>query len=157
MLVSTSRKPSRRTRAFTRALAAYLGVHSLNRGKRSLSELFEMASEDDGRLVMVGERMGNPTLLTFYKEGVPLFWIAFTSPPIRRADVDVRILPIEVEGRGELCDCLREFFENDVPSQSEARKTLKVGANELELYTCGERVLTLKLRGFGRGVHGHSV
>lgn len=157
MLVTTSRKPSRRTRAFTRALAAYLGVHSLNRGKRSLSELFELASEDDGRLVMVGERMGNPALLTFYREGVPLFWISFTSPPIRREEVDVRILPLGVEGNGELCDCLRSFFEDGDHPQGEARKTLKVSADELEMYTCGERVLTLKLRGFRRVAHAHTL
>jgi len=157
MLVSTSRKPSRRTRAFSRALAAYLGVHHLNRGKRSLTELFELASEDDGRLVMVGERMGNPTKLTFYRESVPLFWIAFTSPPIRKEDVDVRILPLDVEGNGELCESLRSFFEEEGHPQGGARKTLKVSANELELYTCGENVLTLKLRGFGKGEHAHTL
>ncbi len=146
MLLSTCRKPSRKTRAFSRALVAYLEAHYLSRGKRSLSELFELASENDGRLVLVEERTGNPTKLNVYRDGVQLFWFSFSCPPIKEGER--RILPIEVEGEGVLYECMKDFFEQS-GLECECCKRIEVSADELGLYACEDEVMVLKLRGFG--------
>lgn len=148
MLLSTCRGSSRKTRAFSRALVAYLEAHYLSRGKRSLSELFKIASEDDGRLVLVGERMGVPSKLTFYRDGVELFWFSFTCPSIEGV-VERRALPIVIKGEGVLYECLKDFFGQGSPVDCEYCKTLKVGADQLALYACDDEVATLKLRGLG--------
>ncbi|WJI09033.1 Brix domain-containing protein [Methanobacterium sp. CWC-01] len=67
MLITTSRKPSQRTRSFGRALERVLPARYLNRGKMSLREVFLKAKELGFDSVMViSERYGNPSRLEFF-------------------------------------------------------------------------------------------
>ena len=60
MLISTSRKPSQKTRKFCKNLAHATGSTSVNRGKSNMRELLLKA------LAIVNEIKGNPSRVTFY-------------------------------------------------------------------------------------------
>ncbi len=69
ILVTTSRKPSPRTRSFSRDVARALGASYFTRGKANLETVFSMVPEEDDRLVMIKERRGNPSLIEIYHRG----------------------------------------------------------------------------------------
>ncbi len=67
MLISTSRKPSQKTRKFCKTLARTTDSTSVNRGKMNMRELLLKALEvDEVNLAIVNEIKGNPSKITFY-------------------------------------------------------------------------------------------
>lgn len=67
MLITTSRRPSPRTRSFARALERVLPSKYLNRGKMSLREVFLKGKElGFSPLMVISERDGNPSRLEFF-------------------------------------------------------------------------------------------
>ena len=67
MLISTSRKPSQKTRKFCKTLARTTDSTSVNRGKMNMRELLLKALElDEINLAIVNEIKGNPSKITFY-------------------------------------------------------------------------------------------
>ncbi|WP_405267742.1 ribonucleotide-diphosphate reductase subunit beta [Methanobrevibacter sp.] len=67
MLISTSRKPSQKTRKFCKNLAHATGSTSVNRGKMNMRELLLKALEvDEFNLAVVNEIKGNPSRISFY-------------------------------------------------------------------------------------------
>lgn len=77
MLISTSRKPSSKTRAFCKNLSHALGCKYINRGKMSMRQL-QLKSAEYGfdSIVLVYEMKGNPSKITFFSnEGVELLVI----------------------------------------------------------------------------------
>ena len=67
MLISTSRKPSQKTRTFCKNFQHAFGFEYTNRGKSSLRDLLIKASElGHDSLVLVYQIKGNPSKLTFY-------------------------------------------------------------------------------------------
>lgn len=67
MLISTSRKPSQKTRKFCKTLAHATGSSSVNRGKMNMRELLLKALElEEVNLAVVNEIKGNPSKITFY-------------------------------------------------------------------------------------------
>ena len=71
ILLTTSRKPSPRTRSFVKELSMTLPcVHRVNRGKKTLLELgLEALRKNIRYIIVVGERKGNPSLLRIYSVG----------------------------------------------------------------------------------------
>jgi rRNA maturation protein Rpf1 len=66
ILVTTSRKPSPRTRTFSRDFAKALGAEYFTRGKANLGQVFSLLRDEGDVLVMVKERRGNPSLIEVY-------------------------------------------------------------------------------------------
>ncbi len=67
LLITTSRRPSRRTRTFIRDLYHVIpGAKRVNRGKKSIEDLKKLAiGEGFKRVLIVGTLRGNPSTLTF--------------------------------------------------------------------------------------------
>ncbi len=67
MLISTSRKPSSKTRAFCKNLSHALDTDYVNRGKMSMREL-QLKSATSGlrNIALVYEMKGNPSKITFF-------------------------------------------------------------------------------------------
>ncbi len=67
LLITTSRRPSRRTRSFVRDLYHVIpGAKRVNRGKKSVEDLKKLAiGEGFKRVLIVGTMKGNPSTLTF--------------------------------------------------------------------------------------------
>ncbi len=67
MLISTSRKPSQKTRRFCKNFSHAFGFDYTNRGKSSLRDLLVKAAQlGHDSLVLVYQIKGNPSKLTFY-------------------------------------------------------------------------------------------
>ena len=75
VLVTTGRKPTANTRRFAKRIAEFINGTHINRGKSSLSELFELGYQ---RVLMVGQRHGSPAELIFYIDGVEALYLAMT-------------------------------------------------------------------------------
>jgi len=69
ILITTTRRPSRRTRSFVRDLYHVLpNAIRRNRGKMSLEDLNELALQSGAeRVLVVGTSRGNPSFLSFYE------------------------------------------------------------------------------------------
>ena len=67
VLISTSRKPSQKTRTFCKNLSHAFGFDYTNRGKSSLRDMLVKASQmNHDTLLLVYQIKGNPSKLTFY-------------------------------------------------------------------------------------------
>ncbi|WP_456472716.1 rRNA maturation protein [Methanocaldococcus sp.] len=62
MIITSSRKPSQRTRSFLRDLERTLNIPYIQRGKLSLKDLFNI----DKHILLIGEFRGNPGTLVVY-------------------------------------------------------------------------------------------
>ncbi|OIO26211.1 hypothetical protein AUJ14_02320 [Candidatus Micrarchaeota archaeon CG1_02_55_22] len=69
LFITTSRKPSVRTRRLAKWLAVLLAGKNENRGKQSVQELLDAAREAGcNRILLVYESHGNPSKLSFLDE-----------------------------------------------------------------------------------------
>ncbi len=69
LLISTSRKPSQKTRIFCKNLAHTFGFEYTNRGKSSLRDLLVKAVQlNEEGLLLVYQIKGNPSKITFYNK-----------------------------------------------------------------------------------------
>ena len=64
MLITSSRKPSNRTRTLCKHLATFLNCEYVNRGKMGMGEVLHLAHNNP--LLIVGEFHGNPGSLAIY-------------------------------------------------------------------------------------------
>ncbi len=62
MILTTSRKPSRRTRRLAKVLARFMNWRYVQRGKLSLEELYSMLNKNEN-LAIIEEVKGNPAIL----------------------------------------------------------------------------------------------
>ena len=69
MLISSSRKPSQKTRSFCKNISNAFNYPYINRGKMSLRDLFLKVNVlDENSLMLVYENKGNPSKITFYNK-----------------------------------------------------------------------------------------
>ncbi len=69
MLITTSRKPSQRTRSFCKSLVRVLNSSYINRGKMSIREVLIKSSELGlDKIAVVSEMKGNPSKIDFHDE-----------------------------------------------------------------------------------------
>jgi len=62
VILTTSRKPSRRTRRLAKVLARFMNWRYVQRGKLSLEELYSMLNKNEN-LAIIEEVKGNPAIL----------------------------------------------------------------------------------------------
>jgi U3 small nucleolar ribonucleoprotein protein IMP4 len=69
MLITTSRKPSQRTRSFCKSLVRVLNSSYTNRGKMSLRDVLIKSSEMGyDKTAVISQMKGNPSRIDFHKE-----------------------------------------------------------------------------------------
>lgn len=70
MLITTSRKPSPRTRSFAGSLERVLNSKYINRGKMSMRDvLIKSRTSDHTKIAVISEMKGNPSRIKFYNPG----------------------------------------------------------------------------------------
>ncbi|WP_297825611.1 Brix domain-containing protein [uncultured Methanobrevibacter sp.] len=90
MLISTSRKPSQKTRKFCKNLAHALGSTSVNRGKMNMRELLLKALQlDEFNLAIVNEIKGNPSKITFYSNKGEVLLVILISASIENERLNI--------------------------------------------------------------------
>ncbi|RLI75380.1 rRNA maturation protein [Archaeoglobales archaeon] len=82
MILTTSRKPSKKTRRLAKVLARFMNWRYVNRGKMNLEELLSM-----GRLAVIEEIKGNPAILKLY-DGREILRIRFNVSNINKVKMD---------------------------------------------------------------------
>ncbi|MDR2830740.1 MAG: ribonucleotide-diphosphate reductase subunit beta [Methanobrevibacter sp.] len=66
MIISTSRRPSQKTRKFCKNLSTALGYKYMNRGKMSLRDLcLKSLEKDKNSITIISEVKGNPSKISF--------------------------------------------------------------------------------------------
>ncbi len=83
MILTTSRKPGRRTRSFAKVFSRFLNWRYVNRGKMNLEEVLSF-----GDVCIVQEVKGNPASMTFYRNGRKIGWIRFSAGVIKKVKTD---------------------------------------------------------------------
>ncbi len=154
MLVTSSRKPSARTRALCKLLSRFIGGRCITRGKMGMQELLEFA--EGGPLIVVGEYHGNPGELSFYDEaGKLLFSLRFTDWYSKEldsywfSDTEPRLT-----GQGEIADAFESFFnflriESDKIDQLPPSSTsIVIGEKDIDFMGSGKSLFKLNIRGF---------
>ena len=111
MLISTSRKPSQKTRKFCKNLAHATGSTSVNRGKMNMRELLLKTLEvEEYNLAVVNEIKGNPSRISFYSNNGELLLSILIGATLdnQRMNIAPSKLKIvsEVEGLNVLSDIL---------------------------------------------------
>ncbi|WP_048140623.1 rRNA maturation protein [Methanosarcina horonobensis] len=154
MLVTSSRKPSAKTRTLCKLLSRFIAGRCISRGKMGMQELLEFA--EGGPLIVIGEYHGNPGELAFYDDaGKLLFSLRFSD--WYSEEIDSYWFP-DVEpvftGKGEIADALESFFrfnrvEEDKIDQLPPSSTLIVaGEKEVDLMGSGKSLFKLTVKGF---------
>ena len=154
MLITSSRKPSAKTRTLCKLLSRFTVGRCVNRGKMGMQELLEFAQE--GPFIVIGEYHGNPGELTFYDEtGKLLYSLRFVdwySPEIDSfwfPDVEPALM-----GKGEIADSLESFFhfqrvKNDKTDQLPSHSILiAAGEKDIDFIGNGKSLFKLNIKGF---------
>jgi len=84
MIVTTSRKPGRKTRTFVKLLSSYMNWQYVSRGKKSLEELFSSFSD----IVLMEEIKGNPSILKVFKNAKETFKLRFNLAKTVKTKMD---------------------------------------------------------------------
>jgi len=83
MILTTSRKPSKKTRRLAKVLARFMNWKYLNRGKMSLDELTTF-----NKIAIIEEIKGNPAILKIYQNGKNTLKIRFNVSNINKIKMD---------------------------------------------------------------------
>lgn len=154
MLVTTSRKPSAKTRALCKLFSRFVGSRCIPRGKMGMQELME--SSKGRSLIVVGEYHGNPGELIFYDDaGTLLFSLRFSDWYSEEIDSYwfPSVLPV-LTGKGDIADTLASFFhfsrvENDAVVQiPPGSLVLAAGEKEIDFMGGGKSLFKLNIKGF---------
>jgi U3 small nucleolar ribonucleoprotein protein IMP4 len=84
MIVTTSRKPGRKTRSFVKVLSAYMNWEYIPRGKKSLEEVFSLSPD----VVIIEEIKGNPSILKAFKNSSEVLKIRFNLARLSKIRMD---------------------------------------------------------------------
>ena len=88
MILTTSRKPSRRTRSLAKALSRFMNWRYITRGKLSLKELYSMLGKNE-YLAIIEEVKGNPAILKIvHPEKGLIHFIRFNVSNIVKVKMD---------------------------------------------------------------------
>jgi U3 small nucleolar ribonucleoprotein protein IMP4 len=154
MLVTSSRKPSAKTRTLCKLLSRFIAGRSMTRGKMGMQELLAFA--EGGPLIVVGEYHGNPGELSFYDEtGKLLFSLRFTDQYFQELD-SYWFSDVEpaLTGHGEIADAFESFFhfqrfESDKIDQLPPSSTLiMAGEKDINFMGSGKSLFKLNIKGF---------
>lgn len=82
MILTTSRKPSRKTRSFAKALSRFLNWKYIQRGKMSLKDF------ENEKICLISEIKGNPAFLSFYEGDKKTLELFFSVSNIKKSDIE---------------------------------------------------------------------
>lgn len=120
MLISTSRKPSQKTRKFCKTLARSTDSTSVNRGKMNMRELLLKALElDEFNLAIVNEIKGNPSKITFYSNKGDVLLIILISASMENETLNIAPSQLKIVSEVERLNVLSEIMDIDLVDKAE--------------------------------------
>ena len=120
MLVSTSRKPSQKTRKFCKNLAHSTGSTSVNRGKMNMRELLLKALElDEFNLAVVNEIKGNPSKITFYSNKGDILLVILIGASLEFDKLNIAPSKLKIVSQVKKLDVLSEILDIELVDNAE--------------------------------------
>lgn len=120
MLISTSRKPSQKTRKFCKNLARVTDSTSVNRGKMNMRELLLKALEvDEFNLAIVNEIKGNPSKITFYSNKGEVLLVILISVVLDNEKLNIAPSKLKVVSNIKKLDLLSDILDLDLVDRAE--------------------------------------
>ena len=115
MLISTSRKPSQKTRKFCKTLARVTDSTSVNRGKMNMRELLLKALEvDELNLAIVNESKGNPSKITFYSNKGEILLVILISVVLENEKLNMAPSKLKIVSNVKKLDVLGDILDLDL-------------------------------------------
>lgn len=115
MLISTSRKPSQKTRKFCKNFAHATGSTSVNRGKMNMRELLLKALEvDEFNLAIVNEIKGNPSKITFYSNKGEILLVILIGATIDNERLNIAPSKLKIVSKVDKLNVLSDIFDFDL-------------------------------------------
>lgn len=120
MLISTSRKPSQKTRKFCKNLAHATGSTSVNRGKMNIRELLLKALEvDEYNLAIVNELKGNPSRISFFSNKGELLLTVLIGVTLDNERMNIAPSKLKIVSEVRELDVLSEIFDFDLVDKAQ--------------------------------------
>jgi U3 small nucleolar ribonucleoprotein protein IMP4 len=120
MLISTSRKPSQKTRKFCKNLARVTGSTSVNRGKMNMRELLLKALEvDEFNLAVVNEIKGNPSRISFFSNKGDILLTILIGASEGNEKMNIAPSQLKMVSEVEELNVLSEIFDFDLVESAE--------------------------------------
>lgn len=120
MLISTSRKPSQKTRKFCKTLARSTDSTSVNRGKMNMRELLLKALElDEFNLAVVNEIKGNPSKITFYSNRGEVLLVVLISASMEKETLNIAPSQLKMVCGVERLNALSEIMDIELVDKAE--------------------------------------
>ena len=121
MLISTSRKPSQKTRKFCKTLARTTDSTSVNRGKMNMRELLLKALEvEEVNLAIVNEIKGNPSKITFYSnKGEVLLVLLISVSMANNEKLNIAPSQLKIVSSFDELNILSDIFDIDLVERAE--------------------------------------
>ena len=120
MLISTSRKPSQKTRKFCKNLARVTDSTSVNRGKMNMRELLLKALEvDEYNLAIVNEIKGNPSRISFFSNKGELLLTILIGVTLDTEKTNIAPSQLKIVSEVEKLDVLGEILDLDLVENAE--------------------------------------
>lgn len=130
MFITTSRKPSSKTRSFCQALSRALGASYTNRGKMSFRDVLIKASPSEC-IAVVSEVKGNPSRIEFYNSNSDLLLTLYISEALSNLKGKINphklTLKSEVE---ELTNSLLDILKIDESKKADNMLLIKRDQND---------------------------
>ncbi len=144
MIVTTSRKPGRRTRTFVNILSSYMNWRHISRGKKSLENLFSSFPN----LVVVEEIKGNPSILKVFKNSEEVLRIRFNLAKTVKTKMDDS--PVFFSGKLDFDPAILGAIPSNLPGEKIKRKLKMRGKIVKEVFSGrkrGRRFLDFRYKG----------
>lgn len=142
MIITTSRKPSTKTRTFCKRLSRFTGCEYISRGKTGISTF-----SDNEVLLRVGEHRGNPGSFNFFLEDTCILIMRFSVA--LEKDISEGETPV-IKGDNYLASAISKTTGLRIDSSSS--RIIHVG-EDIKFIECGEPFIILKLVDFrGEGI-----
>ncbi|MBR0370267.1 MAG: ribonucleotide-diphosphate reductase subunit beta [Methanobrevibacter sp.] len=121
MLISTSRKPSQKTRKFCKNLAHSTDSTSVNRGKMNMRELLLRAlDEDEVNLAIVNEIKGNPSRITFYSNKGEVLLTILISVTTTNERLNISPSQLKIVSEVQKLNCLSDILGFELVDEADA-------------------------------------
>ena len=119
MLISTSRKPSQKTRKFCKNLARATGSTSVNRGKMNMRELLLKALEiEEFNLAIVNESKGNPSRISFYSNKGELLLTMLITASNGNGKINIAPSQLKIVSQVDRLNVLKDILDIDLVDEA---------------------------------------
>ncbi len=120
MLISTSRKPSQKTRKFCKNFAHSTDSTSVNRGKMNMRDLLLKAlAEDEINLAVVNEIKGNPSKITFYSNKGDILLTILISVTTTNERLNISPSQLKIVSEVQELNCLSDILGFELVDKAE--------------------------------------